>query len=359
MATQTKNQSDYSTRGNAEHTENTARDERRAMAWTPQEEVAYAKEEKQLRTEARFDRFLQNFEKGAATDDQARDLLFDSHGLTHLNRDQHQSLNTFENMKAPLQEWQLREYRSKLHNSVESVAHKYETLGYNQASVARITEHLDRTADKLADDKEDQTSDARGYVEYTPRTGRMNFTTSFETEYQSRANSMELYQAITDRTVTRNMTERYLIGDYDGSHLTVAERLEMARLHRQTRMMADGHESTAYAEGLNTSQERLIELFTQETGLQRYEFEKLAVYLADVRKEMVGEHWKYDPPERTAEHALGLTPEGDPWKPTFLQKLQGVFDTHSSPYPMHPDRENNPRRAFLGLSQESHYGPKY
>ena len=63
MATQTKNQSDYSTRGNAEHTENTARDERRAMAWTPQEEVAYAKEEKQLRTEARFDRFLQNFEK--------------------------------------------------------------------------------------------------------------------------------------------------------------------------------------------------------------------------------------------------------------------------------------------------------
>ena len=84
-------------------------------------------------------------------------------------------------MKAPLQEWQLREYRSKLHNSVESVAHKYETLGYNQASVARITEHLDRTAEKLADDKEDQTSDARGYVEYTPRTGRMNFTTSFET----------------------------------------------------------------------------------------------------------------------------------------------------------------------------------
>ena len=359
MATQTENQNDYSTRGNADHTENTARDERRAMAWNPQDEVAYANEEKQLRTETRFERFLQNFERGAATDEQARDLLFDSHGLTHLSRGQHQSLNTFENLKAPLQEWQLQHYRSELHNSVESVAHQYETLGYNQASVARVTEHLDRIADKLADDKEDQTSNTRGHVEYTPRTGRMNFTTSFETEHLSRANSMELYQAINDRTVTRDMTERYLTGDYDGSHLTVAERLEMARLHRKTGMLADGHESTAYAEGLNTSQERLIDLFTQETGLQRHQFEKLAVYLADVRNEMVGEHWKCDPQERTAEHALGLTPEGDVWKPTFLEKLQGVFDTHSSPYPMRPNPSQNARRAFLGLSQESHYGPKY
>ena len=363
MAVKTADKSDYSTTGQTAHTETPARDERRAMVWTPNEELAYAQEEKGLRTQARFDRFLQNFEKGAATDDHARDLLLDKHGLSHLTRDQHQHLTVLQEKEPPLQEWQLQTFRERLHTSVESIAHKYEELGYRQESIARITEYLDKTADEVADDKENQNSAHLGYTDYTPRTGRMNFVSDHQAEHRTDhpdpAITMQLHQAIKARTVNRDMAECYLTGNYEGSHISVAERLQLARLHGKTGMDRDGSNIATYAEALQKSQERLLEIFTEQTGLPRRDSEEIPVYLADVRKEMVGEHWKFQPPERTAEHALGLTPDGQEWKPTLFDRFKNAFAANSSPNPMRPDLAPNAHRSQLGLSQEKRYGPKY